>query len=287
MKDPVNILICFSKPETGESLGFLATELLKVKDDGSEITLLNLVSQTQFQAIKDVERYKNQLFGGIIEKCEKNNILVRSFIKESETFVSDILETEKEQNIDLVLLGIGGNVLSNALWEKYKSIVKDSESSNSEEIQNQFHSAIDQSLKSVSALLNRNTMDTGIFVDKGFTKIDRIFFPVLDKNDVSALHLLNRFSKNENTKIMVWDAIGILSNGLAPDSQRFFQIIQKKSDNRISLWDTNKKIDSQFIEQQDLILIGYDGWNKLIATSLPWLETLPSTLIIKKGKSEQ
>ena len=58
-------------------------------------------------------------------------------------------------------------------------------------------------------------------------------------------------------------------------------MIVKKTDGRVMLWDDDLKIEQDFIQQQDLVIMGIDGWGKLLATALPWTDSLPSTLIIK------
>jgi hypothetical protein len=49
----------------------------------------------------------------------------------------------------------------------------------------------------------------------------------------------------------------------------------------VQLWDANKKIEKEFMETQDLLIIGLEGWRKLAATPLNWKKSLPSALIIK------
>ena len=63
--------------------------------------------------------------------------------------------------------------------------------------------------------------------------------------------------------------------------QKFYNTFQKVTDDKVFLWDTDKKIEVDFILLQDLCIMGVEGWNKLVRTNLPWIEYLPSTLIIK------
>ena len=78
---------------------------------------------------------------------------------------------------------------------------------------------------------------------------------------------------------MIWDAIGSMENNLK--LQKLYNSCQKLTEDKVSLWDNDKKIDIDFIKKQDLCIFGFDGWNKLVKTNLPWIESLPSTLIIK------
>ena len=58
--------------------------------------------------------------------------------------------------------------------------------------------------------------------------------------------------------------------------------MQKGNDEKVMLWDNSKKIDYEFIKQQDLVIIGFEGWAKLISSAITWSHSLPSTLIIRK-----
>jgi hypothetical protein len=78
---------------------------------------------------------------------------------------------------------------------------------------------------------------------------------------------------------MLWDAIGIIKT--EPKLQKIYQFIEKKSDGKLDLWNNDRKIDETFIREQDLMMIGVEGWSRLTNTPLLWKEQLPSLLIIK------
>jgi hypothetical protein len=78
---------------------------------------------------------------------------------------------------------------------------------------------------------------------------------------------------------MIWDAIGILASDTK--AQKFYQLIGKKIEGKVMLWDGNQKIDRAFIQGQDLVIMGSSGWAKLLNAGLPWIDALPSVLILK------
>ena len=91
---------------------------------------------------------------------------------------------------------------------------------------------------------------------------------------------IKRLAEKTTAQITIWDAIGVIDS--TPEIKKMFQMLQKNSDNSVSLWDNSKKIEYDFIKQQDLIIVGFDGWVKLISSAITWSHSLQSTLIIRK-----
>ena len=280
LKKPVNALICFSKVKTGKALGALINKMVRFKPDKSSITLLNLIDAEQAQQIQDENIYKSDLFSDIIRLSEANKLSVRTFVKQSDNYVDDILRTAEEYNCNLVLLGIGNSVFNPSLWSQYLKL-KD-ENVVDEFYYQQLGTKVTSSLKNVSTLLNRNKLSTGIFAENDYSDANTIFVPILTKEDAFSFPYFYQMAKNPDVSVTVWDAIGLMETG--QKFQKLFQFIIKKTDGRVKLWDNNKKIELDFIQQQDLMIIGLNGWEKLISSALSWTHHLPSVLIIKDNK---
>ncbi len=71
LKKPLKALICFSKPTTGVVLGKLIINILKSNPDNSSIVALNMVDEDFYKNDEEINRYKSELFGELIEECEK------------------------------------------------------------------------------------------------------------------------------------------------------------------------------------------------------------------------
>lgn len=278
LKKPLHVLICFSKPETGKALGVLANDLVRARGEKPAITVLHLIDEAQAREIDDENRYKSQLFTDILEECERNKVTVRTFMKTSDNFVDDILKTSEEQGCNLILLGIGNHVFNAELWDKYRQLKKDPQNSETD-IYGKFAPNEARSIKNVSSLLARNNTASGVFINNNFVSARRIFVPLLDKEDAHILTYIYQTALKDNVYVTVWDAIGITVSN--PKVQKIFQYITKRTDDRVKLWNNNKKIELEFIARQDLVIIGTEGWEKLIGSALTWTPSLPSTLIIK------
>lgn len=280
LKRPVNALICFSKVKTGKALGALMNKMVRFRPDKSSVTLLNLIDAEQAKHIQDENTYKSELFSDIIQLSEANKLSVRTFVKQSENYVEDILRTAEEYNCNLVLLGIGSSVFNSSLWHKYLKLREDNKLP--EAVLQQLDEKAASSLNNVSTLLARNKLSTGIFVENNYLDANQLFVPILYKEDAYSFPYFYQMAKNPDVTVTVWDAIGLMESD--QKFQKLFQFIAKKTDGRVKLWDNNKKIELNFIQQQDLMIIGFNGWEKLIGSPLSWTHCLPSVLIIKDNK---
>ncbi|HOI79642.1 MAG TPA: hypothetical protein PLI30_08565 [Petrimonas sp.] len=280
LKRPVNALICFSKVKTGKALGALMNKMVRFRPDKSSVTLLNLIDAEQAKHIQDENTYKSELFSDIIQLSEANKLSVRTFVKQSENYVEDILRTAEEYNCNLVLLGIGSSVFNSSLWHKYLKLRE--ENNLPEAALQQLDEKAASSLNNVSTLLARNKLSTGIFVENNYSDTNQLFVPILYKEDAYSFPYFYQMAKNPDVTVTVWDAIGLMESD--QKFQKLFQFIAKKTDGRVKLWDNNKKIELNFIQQQDLMIIGFNGWEKLIGSPLSWTHCLPSVLIIKDNK---
>ena len=275
---PLNILVCFSKPETGKALCKIASYFIQGKIKNEQIASLHLLGKEEYDKIENIEKFKASLYEGIIGVCQKGTAVIRTFIKPSDDFVSEILSTSDELDSNLVLIGIGRTVLNAQLWGSYQKFK--SYQGAPQPAESTFDTL---SHKGVSSLLERNEKTTGIFIDHNLNEINKIFIPILDKTDIHIFDYIKRLAEKTEATITLWDAIGIIDS--IPDLRKIFQTMQKNTDDRVSLWDNSKKIDYDFIKQQDLILIGFEGWIKLISSAITWSHSLPSTLIIRKKNS--
>ena len=272
---PLNILVCFSKPETGKALCKIANYFMQSKLKNEQIASLHLLEKSEFDKIENIETYKTSLYEGVMEDCRKGSVMIRTFVKPSDDFVSEILSTSNELDCNLVLIGIGKTVFTPQLWGAYQ---KFQTYKGSPSIPGTPLNKISQ--KGVSSLLERNNKTTGIFIDNKLESIHNIFIPILDKTDIHIFDYVKRLAEKTEAEITIWDAIGIIDS--MPELKKVFQVMQRNSEDRVSLWDNSKKIDYDFIKQQDLVIIGFDGWTKLISSAITWSLSLPSTLIIRK-----
>lgn len=277
---PVNQLICFLDSDTGIKLSELSAKLIS-RTHESSITLLQLMNKEQAAGIDNFEKYKNDTFQATIELCKNRGITIRIFVKISENFLDDIVNMVEEFGYNFLSVGIHQQIIDDSAWPQNMNLQNNEPTTGwkrSNANDNAFARKNDI-VEQLSSLLNRVMIMTGIFINKDFEKMNHIFIPLLDNKDVPLFRFVNSFSIKEVSSVITWDAVGIIENN--PDLKKMYRDKLRSSDGKFTLWDTNKKIDCNFIKQQDLMIIGLESWCKLIGTALSWFHVLPSTLIIK------
>lgn len=280
-KKPGSVLVCFADRQIGKVLCRLAAQIIRSKSEKSSITLLYCIDKAEMMRRKDeMDEYQNEIINDFLPAEEKEKILLRLFIKPEDDFHADIIKISEEQKTNLIFLGIRYENFNFEQEKKYNKLQNDPVKSDIF-ILKQFNEMEAGTLKNINVLFNKNMTASGLFIDKGVKEMKKLFVPILSKADIFLFLYLYRIALKEDVKIMIWDAIGIMET--EPKMQKFFQYIVKKTEGRIHLWNNDRKIGTEFIEGQDLIIAGTEGWQKLICTPLQWTNFLPSVLIIKEN----
>ncbi|HXL01251.1 MAG: hypothetical protein WAP46_05930 [Dysgonamonadaceae bacterium] len=255
-KIPVNALISFFNPDTGKLLCKLVANLIRSETSQSTLTVLHFIDENMATEIGDLEYYKNTFYDDIVELYEAKQLLIRIFVKISADYVDDILEMGEKYPCNLLLIGVEHETFP-GFWEENYPRLKNSVA---------------------------NIPTTAIFVNNGFQRLNRIFVPILDKTDVYVFLFINRLIVQEKVSVMIWDAIGIIES--EPKMKKLYQYFYKKAEGKLELWNNEKKIGIDYIAEQDLVLMGIEGWEKLQSSAVSWAHSLPSALIVKPATNE-
>lgn len=279
-KSSINLLIGFSDKETGKTIGRLTDRMTADRTGHSSITILNLLTPESLAKIDDLNIYQSKLYSDIELTAESDKVTIRTFVKESDSFVEDIISTAEEHKSDVVFFGICPSTFDSDLWSKYVRLKCESNIFDEDVYVQELGSQATSALQSISMLLNRPDYSTGILVsDNNKKEFKNIFTIILRENDLYTLPYISHLARNEDTNIFIWDAIGLINSN--PTLKKTLNTISRKNDGRIKIWNNRKKIENEFILAQDLIIISSDGWERLIITPLSWMKCLPSVLIIK------
>ena len=128
-------------------------------------------------------------------------------------------------------------------------------------------------------LLTKIDVPVGILVDKDFKKADRIFVTIFDESDGFLIDFAQKLISNVGSQVTVLDADGSVKNN--SEIKESIRIIEHTVPNNIKLLN-QRKIEKEFLQEQDLMIISVDSWKKLVESRSIWLNNTPSLLIIKK-----
>ncbi len=278
---PIHILLCFANPETLKALTLVAERFISVEPRKSTITALHLIRKDDVAKIENMDAYKNEVFSELFAMSEANNILVRAFVEPSENYVQTILQMAEKHENNFVLGGVKHRSFNTSLWIKYKEL-KSKPNNTPQFIETQFEPGTAFAMDTISSLFQVNPRATAMLSDEGLSDIHYIFVPLLDPDDVHIFLYIYLIAQKEGVRLMLWDALGMIKSH--PSAKKLFQFICKKAAGKVRLWDEDKKIEYDFINMQDLVMVGGNSWEKLMSSAISWNHMLPSTLIIKDKK---
>jgi hypothetical protein len=279
LKKPTSALVCFSSPKTGKKMAQLIFQVAMTRSEGSSITLLYFMNRREENLPEEeIAMLQSKISTDFMPKREKEKITLRTFISDEADHMAQIGKMIDELGCNLLVRGIRNEELNIRQVEHYSRLRRDP-ANPLPAILAQFPEEESMILQELSAMMENNRIPTALFVDNGMQQASRIFLPLLCKSDIHLFTYLYHLVQQEQTEIMLWDAIGIIKT--EPKLQKIYQFIEKKSDGKLDLWNNDRKIDETFIREQDLMMIGVEGWSRLTNTPLLWKEQLPSLLIIK------
>ena len=120
-------------------------------------------------------------------------------------------------------------------------------------------------------ILSRTNITAGVFIDKGLQQINTVFVPALSVADSWLLPYLEKLVSNTGAQITIagnTDAFKKLPPGLTANKNNPVKFIPDAA------------ITNDLLQQQQLMLISEDSWRKLVELKLPWLQEIPSALIL-------
>lgn len=275
-----NVLVAFSSPQKGISLLRLANGFVKKSADTSCITMLHLSPSNELNQFNQ-EEYERESFDPVEQEAKKLNISVTTMFKASLEVDSDIAHTANVGNFDLLLIGLGNSVFEGTLLGKILGFT--TKIINPERLyetitgkEKLFENAVfDDRVKSI---IKSSKVPLGIYVDKGMEKIEHVFLPVFSISDSFMLIYAQKLIHNSKARIIILDAAGVIKQN--PEMKETIRLIEQVAPNHIALYN-ERKIEKDFLNRQDLMLISLDSWKKAVATQSVWLSNIPSVLIVK------
>ena len=274
------ILISFGSRQRGKSMLRLANSLVKKAPVNASVTALHLSPGNELNQF-NVAEYERESFFPIKAEAQKLNLPVLTLFKPSQDIDKDITETANLGNFDLLLVGIGssvfeGTLLGNILGFTTKIINPEKLYDTITGKEKLFDNTIfDDRTKQI---IKSAKVPVGILIDKELQKADKVFIPIFSINDSFLLFYAQKLIQNNEAQIIILDTNGTIKQN--PELKEAIRSIEQTAPNHIALYH-EKKIEKDFLEQQDLMLISLDSWRKAVEIQSIWLSYTPSVLIIK------
>ncbi len=274
------ILISFGNNEKGKSLLKLANSLVKKQKETSSITAMHLSVSDEIHGY-NIEEYEKETFVPIIEESKALNQEINTLYKATTDIENDIAEIASRGDYDLLLVGLGKSIFEGTLLGKVIGFT--TRIINPDRLLDKLtgkeglfaNSFFDERTRQI---ISKNKTPLGIFVDNDLRNSDKVFVPFFSSEDAFLIDYVQKFIFNNNSKVNVLDVENQIENHFLIKSA--IDALEQQYPDNITLVE-EKEINHSFLIKQDLMLISLDSWEKLIDSQSPWLNDLPSVLIIK------
>lgn len=275
-----NILIAFSSPIKGVALLRLANAFVKRSVGVSSVTMLHLSPSNDLNQYNEAE-YEKESFEPVNQEAGILNQPVITMFRPSAAVESDIIEISQEGNFDMLLIGMGNSVFEGTLLGRVLGFTN--KIINPEKLFDTItgkESFFDNSFfdDRVKNIIRSSKIPLGILIDKDIEKVENVFLPVFSISDSFLLIYAQKLIHNSNATIIILDAIGVIDQN--PEMRETIQMIEKIAPQQIILHN-DRRMEKEFLQKQDLMLISLDSWNKAVETQSVWLSNVPSVLIVK------
>lgn len=277
------LLLSFDNPDSGSILLRLAHAFTQKMNANKSITAMNIAPIDEMHTY-EMEDYENEQFKNVIETSQDLQVEVATLFKASTDIENDLTNISNKGNYDLLLIMLGksmyeGSLLGRLFGFTTKIINPEKLLNTVKGKRNIFNNSPfdDFTLQ----ILDKTNIPVGVLVEKNFANVDKIFVPIFDLNDFYLFEYAKRLINNSDSQIVIVDVGGKIKNNI--EIKELIRSIQQVAPNHITLYN-DKKIEKDFLKEQDLMLISNKSWRNLIDNKSYWLADIPSTLILSNPR---
>ena len=278
-KSKFKILLSFAKSNTGISLLYLADALTLKSKKNAEITALHIEPSNELHHY-EVETQELDSFREIKQVAQQLEQPIQTVFKISSDIDSEIVQTSNERDQDLLLLGVSESIYEGSLLGRFLDFT--TRIVNPEKL---FHTVTNA--ESPFTTFDRNQQINakvnamvGILIDKDFVKAKRVIVPVVLKNDEFLCEMIQRLIQHSDAQIIVWDLNEVLRT--KESFKEKLRQLEQLVPNHLTI--TEKELNSETWQDQDLMVISLPSWNKIVNKKVHWLPFTPSTLLMADRK---
>jgi Kef-type K+ transport system membrane component KefB len=275
------VLFSFDSPESGKTLLKLAHAFVAKMNNNALVTAMHVPQSSEIHTF-NLQEYEQDAFKPVFNEAEELGQHLTTLFKATNDIDSDIATVANKGEFDLVLIDIGQSIFEGTLLGKILGFT--TRIINPENLLNTFtgkeklfeNSPFDDKTQQILA---KTQTPVGIFVDKEFKSTDRIFLTLFDENDAFLIEYAHKLIANVGSQVTILDADGFVKNN--PHIKESIRSVEQVVPNHIQLL-SQKKLEKEFLQTQDLLIISKESWKKQVEHGSEWLNNTPSLLIIKK-----
>ena len=275
------ILFSFGDVERGKSMVRLANSFVNKNQSNTLVSALHMAASSDLHQynIREIER---DSFRPVKKEADKYNLTIQTLFKPTLDFQKEIIETTNQGEYDLLIIGIGQSIYEGSFLGRLLGIT--SKFINPEKLFNTITGKekllADKDFDDKTNMILRSIKSpVGVFVDKGLRKVDDVILIAFSNNDLLLLPYAQKLIHNNESRVIVIDYNDVVKQNAV--FKEGIRSIEQTAPNHIALYG-REKINKEFLEKTDLIILGIDAWEEFIRLEQEWFSHVPSVLILKK-----
>jgi Kef-type K+ transport system membrane component KefB len=273
------MLIAFASPQGGRKMLRLTNLLIEKHSSETQVTALHLSPSSYLNQV-NTEEYQHETFQPIREEARRLRLPFVSLFKPSQNIEHDIVETANSGEFDMLMIGIGrsvfeGTFLGKVLGFTTKIISPERIIDSITGKKRFFHEDVFD--ERTSQILKSAKVPVGILIEKDLGKAEDIFIPIFSEKDHFLLQLAQKIVRTESVRIIILDPFGYIE--MHSEIKDTILEIATIAPGRVMLHN-EKALEKDFMQKQDLMIIGLDSWKQAVESHSLWLSYSPSVLIV-------
>ena len=275
------VLLSFGQPESGRRSLRLLHQLAGAEREGAVITALHVTPSGEINPIESGE-FERDGFKPVLREAEKLGMPVTTEHRVSIDVPREIQQMANSGGYDLLVVGAGTPLLRGTLLGDLLGIttrvIDPSKLIGSLTGRETLLPADDRLDPKVRQLIEGAQCSVGVFMDKGFSKARTVLVPLAAPGDLFLLHYAERLITDPEVHVTLLDPAGLVQR--EPSFRSGAQRLAQGAPERIAVL-PDRAVDRELLTGYDLLLTSYAGWVRAAESRVPWLEAVPSTLIMK------
>lgn len=272
------IMISFGPVQSGLKLLGIAGQLISRQSNCSVITALHLTHGTEVSPLK-TEEFEAESFLPIKKKAQKLGLNLKTKYRVTDNIDKEIIRIIKKERCELLLVGAGKSPYRDTF---IGSIIKSVKTINPKYFFEWMVKGKSSSSHIIHEkarwLMDKSSCAVGVFLDRGFTDIEKIVMPVFHTSDIKMLLYLESLLINNQAQARIIDSINLFEDQL--ESVAYLNSLKQQQQNKMITLTEFENFSFGTLGEYDLLLLSYESWKILVKYHKEWLAVLPSTLII-------
>ncbi len=280
LSDKFKILLSFGNAERGKALLRLSHALTQKEQQTSIVTAMHLTLSNELHTF-EFDELENKNFNPILTEAKNLNQPILTIFKASNDIDTDIVEISNQGDYDLLLIGLGQSIFDGTLLGKVLGIT--TSIINPDRLLDKFtgkeglfaNSPFDERTR---LILSKAKMPVGILVEKNLEQINKIFLPIFSEDDKFLIDYATRLIRNGVSSVTLIDPNNVVKNNAS--FYGALDLIERDFPGSTDMLE-DRIIKKEFLAQQDIMLVSFESWRKLVSSQSVWLSNSPSTLIMR------